>query len=178
MRYCDVYVDDFIGLAQGNHRQRRQIKRALLHSLDRVLRPLEDGDSTDRQEPASVKKMLKGDAAWTTEKSILGWIVNTKDDTVRLPPHRIQRLLEMQGECSVRYKKPSGTRTQETEFDSAFLQDFKWLALSLAERPTKIAEIIPDRYPDAVGACDAAVAGMGGVWFVPTEENVQPTLWR
>jgi hypothetical protein len=45
----DVYVDDFISLAQGNC-------------------------------TISVKKLKKGNAAWTTRKIVLGWIV----DTVRL----------------------------------------------------------------------------------------------
>jgi hypothetical protein len=34
----DVYVDDFLGLVQGNHHRRRQVKRALFHALDSVLR--------------------------------------------------------------------------------------------------------------------------------------------
>jgi hypothetical protein len=52
----DVYVDDFLVLVQGSHRRRRQVKLALLHALDSVLRPVDDADFPHRQEPASLKK--------------------------------------------------------------------------------------------------------------------------
>jgi hypothetical protein len=52
----DVYVDDFIGLAQGNSNRRKRVKRALLHSLDCVFRGLDATDGPHRQEPASVVK--------------------------------------------------------------------------------------------------------------------------
>jgi hypothetical protein len=45
----DVYVDDFLGLVQGNKHQLRRVKMALLHALDSVLRPLDAGDSPYRQ---------------------------------------------------------------------------------------------------------------------------------
>jgi hypothetical protein len=51
------------------------------------MRPLDSEDSPFRQDPASVKKMGKGDATWTTLKPILGWILNTLDKTISLPPH-------------------------------------------------------------------------------------------
>jgi hypothetical protein len=88
----DVYVDDFLGLVQGGTRTRRRVKRALLHTLDTVLRPLDGHDSPFRQEPASTKKMAKGDATWSTVKTILGWIINTLDKTISLPEHRLLRL--------------------------------------------------------------------------------------
>jgi hypothetical protein len=68
----DVYVDEFIGLVQGNHKHRQHDNHILLSSLDEVLRRLEDQDKVHRQEPASVKKMLKGDAIWATKKMSLG----------------------------------------------------------------------------------------------------------
>jgi hypothetical protein len=69
----DVYVDDFLGMVQGGTRARRRVKRALLHTLDTVLRPLGSDDSVHHQEPVSVKKMAKGDSAWSAVKFILGW---------------------------------------------------------------------------------------------------------
>jgi hypothetical protein len=36
--------------------------------------------------------MAKGDACWNTVKTILGWILNTLDNTIALPPHRLTRL--------------------------------------------------------------------------------------
>ena len=80
---------------QGNKWQRRAVKRILLQALDRVFRPLDENDTRFRQEPASVKKLRKGDACWTTSKIILGWLIDTVDKTIRLPEHRGDRLLEI-----------------------------------------------------------------------------------
>jgi hypothetical protein len=60
----DVYVDDLIGMVQGNRAHQRDAKRVLLHALDSVFRKLETTDNPHRQEPASIKKLLKGDATW------------------------------------------------------------------------------------------------------------------
>jgi len=56
----------------------------------------------------------------------------------------------------------------------AQLDDFEHLANDLAKRPTRIAELIPDR-PAAIGACDASGKGMGGIWFT---RDHRPMLWR
>ena len=83
----DVHVGNFLGLAQGDQQERAQVKRVLLHSLDQVLRPPQAGDQPGRQEPASVKKLCKGDTAWTTQKTMLGWDLDTVQGTLLLPPH-------------------------------------------------------------------------------------------
>jgi hypothetical protein len=88
----DVYVDDFIGLAQGNATWRKRVKRALLHSLDCVFRGLNNTDGPHQQEPAFVKKLLKGDATWANRKTVLDWVLDTVDKTIQLPPHRVERL--------------------------------------------------------------------------------------
>ena len=93
--YWDIYVDDFVGLVQGNQPRRTKVKRALLSALDHVLRPLDPTDSPHRQEPASIKKCRKGDATWATTKVVLGWLLDTLQLTVELPPHRITRLHEI-----------------------------------------------------------------------------------
>ena len=90
----DVYVDDFLLLAQLQH-YRDRVLRATLHSIDEVFRPVERHDPAHRTEPASVKKMLKGDAAWSTQKRMLGWDVDTIAMTLTLPPHRLDRLREV-----------------------------------------------------------------------------------
>ena len=44
LSYIDIFVDDFLGITQGNKARREEVKRALFHSLDDVLRPpLSDG---------------------------------------------------------------------------------------------------------------------------------------
>jgi hypothetical protein len=91
----EVYVDDFIGMVQGNRQHRQHVKRVLLHALDSVFRKLDTTDGPHRQEPALIKKMMKGDATWATRKTILGWVVDTIKVTVELPQHRLERLFEL-----------------------------------------------------------------------------------
>ena len=94
LAYVDVYVDDFIAVAQGTPRALRTIRRHLLHSIDAVFAPLSPAD-THGTEPISVKKLRNGDASWTTLKVVLGWLVDTVNHTISLPPHRADRLLEL-----------------------------------------------------------------------------------
>jgi hypothetical protein len=56
----------------------------------------------------------------------------------------------------------------------AQLDDFESLARDLHNRPTRLAELVPDS-PSGIGAVDAALPGMGGVWFV---DGSPPLLWR
>lgn len=80
----DVYVDDFLLMAQ-THRQQQKVMRATLSAIDEVLRPLTSADPVYRKEPASTKKMLKGDACWATYKRILGWDIDSAALTLHLP---------------------------------------------------------------------------------------------
>jgi hypothetical protein len=89
------YVDDFIGFVQGNLKRCQQVKRVLLHALDKVFCGVDELDSPHRQEPASLKKILKGDATWVTRKAILGWVLETIEKTMEIPAHRIERLQDI-----------------------------------------------------------------------------------
>lgn len=218
-RYWDIYVDDFCGLAQGNEWTRRAVKRILLHSLDQVFRPLDVTDTPYRQEPASIKKLKKGDATWATTKTILGWVVNTVTQTIQLPPNRVQRLHQILASIAPRQRfvaikdwhkvlgelrsmaiaipgarglfsvlqeafrhndtNDNRPRLRLTNAVHDFLDDFRLLAKDVANRPTRIAELVPDVYPATLGACDAAGQGMGGVHFVPDKDGtIIPILWR
>ena len=75
----DVFVDDFIGIAQGSKRQLSNLRRNILHSIDLVLDQPRPGERL-RNEAASVKKLLKGDGSWETRKLILGWIIAIASD--------------------------------------------------------------------------------------------------
>jgi hypothetical protein len=72
--------------------QVKRAKRALLHTLDLVFRGLNNMDGPHRQEPASIKKLLKGDATWATRNTVLGWVLDTVNKTIQLPIHRVERL--------------------------------------------------------------------------------------
>lgn len=103
----DVFVDDYVGKAQGTTEELRHVRRVLFHTLDDVLRPLSPSDSPYRKEPASVKKLLQGDAHWATRKLILGWILDTVKMTIELPPHRKERLQELLDSISPDQKRIS-----------------------------------------------------------------------
>jgi hypothetical protein len=56
---------------------------------------LDAEDNEHRKEPASTKKLLQGDAHWSTRKLVLGWIIDTLLMTLELPQHRKDRLQEI-----------------------------------------------------------------------------------
>ena len=217
LAYWDIYVDDYLGAVQGNRWKRREVKRILLRALDQVFRPLDPNENPKRQEPASIKKMKKGDARWTTKKVMLGWELDTVDKTIRLPPHRVERLREILssikpkqrailtkdwhkivGELrsmalalpgslglfsllqeAFRHQEKDRPRLRLSKALHGFLEDFRNLAEDVASRPTRIAELVPDKYPATLGACDAAGSGMGGIHFIPLANGkTQPVLWR
>ena len=91
----DVYVDDFIAVAQGDRKRLTNVRATLLHSIDSVFRPNDEQDSKFRSEPVSLKKLDRGDASWSTHQTILGWDIDTRSKTITLPPHRKQRLQEV-----------------------------------------------------------------------------------
>ena len=91
----DVYVDDFVALAQGDASRLQQVRSSLLHSIDAVLRPNDERDAKHRAEPVSLKKLDKGDASWKSQHTILGWNLDTQQKTITLPAHRQQRLKEI-----------------------------------------------------------------------------------
>ena len=96
LAYADVFVDDFIGAAQDlDLKNRRRVRKALLHSIDDVFEPLLPNDNPTRQEPVSMKKLREGDCSFGTLKLILGWIIDTINMTIQLPQHRVDRLAEI-----------------------------------------------------------------------------------
>jgi hypothetical protein len=65
-------------------------------------------------------------------------------------------------------------RVKITSYLRDHLTDFEALARSISQRPTRLAEIVPD-YPLVIGSVDTPRPGMGGVLFAPGHP---PTLWR
>ena len=113
LRKVDVFVDDFIAMGQGSRKALSRVRRTLLHSLDEVLRPLDEDDDRFRKEPASVKKLQQGDAAWGTRKLILGWIIDTLAMTLELPHHRKLRLHTILDEIPRSQKRISVKKWQQ-----------------------------------------------------------------
>ena len=110
LAYIDVYVDDFIKLAQGWWNALR-VRRQTFHHIDKVFRP-NDALDQNRKEPISLKKLEKGDDGWSTEKVILGWLVDSLSKTISLPQHRQERL-ESILQKMLRRKRASVTEWQQ-----------------------------------------------------------------
>ena len=106
LAYVDVFVDDFLALAQ-EYSNGRRVRKILLHAIDDVFRPLDSQDGPFRRQPTSLKKLEKGDCSWSTIKIILGWIIDTTTMTVQLPPHRLERLSEILCSIPVTQKRTS-----------------------------------------------------------------------
>ena len=87
LAYIDFFVDDFLGITQGNKARREEVKRALLQSLDDVLHPLLPTNLPTRQDLASLKKMKQGDITWATQKILLVWVIDSVCGTLHLLQH-------------------------------------------------------------------------------------------
>lgn len=210
VQHTDIYVDDFIQAMQGSKSQLRAYRRRLFHTIHQVFRPLEPTDPDARVDPISLKKLLKGDAAWSTTKTILGWALDTQAGTIHLPQRRRDRLQEIlhsigptQRRISVKkwhtvlgelrsmelaipglkglfstmqeaLRHQTLARVALGQPQHAFLDDIRYLASDLDQRPTHVQELVASS-PSILGACDAAKPGMGGVLFSP---HSSPILWR
>jgi hypothetical protein len=91
LNVADVYIDDFIGLAQGPTSKRTL--RAILHAIDSVFRTTSHpADSPNRKQIISESKLATGDGAWSTQKTLLGWFIDSAAGTLSLPAHKVDRL--------------------------------------------------------------------------------------
>ena len=108
----DVFMDDFILLAQLPKRDLAAARRTLFECIDSVLRPLEPTDNPKQKEPNSVKKLAQGDATWGTRKVVLGWIIDTVQRSIELPPHHILRLHEILSDIPRHQRRTSRKKWQ------------------------------------------------------------------
>ena len=87
-----IYVDAFIGMVQApSIPLLKHITRAILHSIHYVIVP----PHTPVHKLGylvAIKKLLKGEGAWCTEKEILGWIINGLTFCTALTSRKIQKL--------------------------------------------------------------------------------------
>ena len=95
LAYVDVFVENFLGLAQGPRHRRRHVRRTLFHALDKVFRPLNGQDAKQLKEVLILKKLDAGDCSWSTCQTMLGWIVDSINMTIALPPNHVARLKEI-----------------------------------------------------------------------------------
>ena len=57
LAYVDVFVDDFLGLAQGPRQRRHHVRRTLFRALNKVFWPFDRQDTKQCKEFLSLKKL-------------------------------------------------------------------------------------------------------------------------
>ena len=60
-----------------------------------MFRQLDRQDSKQRKDVFSLKKLDAVDCSWLTCQTMLGWIVDSINMTISLPPHCLARLNEI-----------------------------------------------------------------------------------
>jgi len=87
-------MDDFIALAQHPH-----LPSTLHHTLQSIFQIFRDQstpkDPPQRRHIISTSKIEKGDATWSPQKVVLGWLINAAEGTLRLQPHKADRLKDI-----------------------------------------------------------------------------------
>ena len=94
LSYTDVYMDDYTALAQTRP-VAINLRRRLMYNINDIFRRNTSSETQavlPRREPISDKKLLQGDAAWSTTGIVLGWLLDTVQGTLQLPAHRVARL--------------------------------------------------------------------------------------
>ena len=71
LAHVEVYLNDFIGITQGGQEEHTHTTRHLFRKIDDIFRPNNSTDR-DRLDPIYIKTLKKGDARWSTTKTVLG----------------------------------------------------------------------------------------------------------
>ena len=88
----EVYVDDFIGMTNNPTKPNlEQWSRAMLHGIHSIFPPPSVTQHTGG-DPVSLKKLMKEEGRWETEKEILGWMFNGTNYTLYLPEQKISKI--------------------------------------------------------------------------------------
>jgi hypothetical protein len=85
--YHDVYIDNFLTIAQCPHQQ--CTLTALLHSIDAVFN---NTPNPTRRVAISESKLDKGDTCYSTNKRLLGWDIDTHQMQLSLPQHQFNSM--------------------------------------------------------------------------------------
>ena len=93
LQMLEVYVDDFIQMAQTNDEARlRHCSRAILHAIHSVFPPPEISRHSG-EDPISLKKLLAGEGLWEVRKEILGWIMDGATRCIELAETKQEAIL-------------------------------------------------------------------------------------
>jgi hypothetical protein len=91
-RLLEVYIDDFIQLAQTTDPAKLQhLSRAVLHGIHSVFPP-PSVTSHAGEDPVSIKKLKQGDGLWATRKELLGWVFDGAKRCIELPQDKVDKI--------------------------------------------------------------------------------------
>lgn len=91
-----VYVDDFVqAVVQDRQGELLEtVARASLHAIHSIFPPPSASGHPGAKDPISEKKLAKGDARWSPTKEILGYELDGRRRTVKLPQAKSEALLK------------------------------------------------------------------------------------
>jgi hypothetical protein len=94
VKLLEVYVDDFIQLAQTENRaQLEHLSRAILHAIHSVFPP-PAVTGHNGEDPIALKKLKEGDGLWSVRKEILGWVFDGAKRCIELPTAKVDSILQ------------------------------------------------------------------------------------
>jgi hypothetical protein len=83
----DIYIDDSIGITPNLPNNSFRLSRAIPLAIRSIANPLDPSDIIPRSDIISLKK-FKAEGRLEEQKTVLGWILNTRSLKIFLPPHK------------------------------------------------------------------------------------------
>ena len=100
LQMLEVYVDDFIQLAQTTDQEElRHLSRALLHGMHSVFSP-PSVTGHSGEDSVSIKKLLEGKGLWEVRKEILGWVFDGATRCIELAQKKPRGSRASSRQCS------------------------------------------------------------------------------
>ena len=91
MKLLEVYINNFIGIIQAKSiKELQHFTRAVLHAIyNTFLLPELTGSTMG---PKISQKKLTEEGLWQTQKEIIGWTFDGIQRTIKLAPHKYNKL--------------------------------------------------------------------------------------
>ena len=91
LAHVNIFIDNFIGLAQGSKQWCQNVQQCILHAVNQVFSK-RTPTTLQWKEAVSQRKLEKGDGGWSRQKEVLGWNLDTKNGTLELTVCRKDRI--------------------------------------------------------------------------------------
>ena len=124
----DIFLNDFLALLQGLTHERRNVRWTHFHTVNTIFIPLDGEDHNHRKEVSPLKNIDSGDCTWLTCQVLFGWIIDSVNITISLPPHSADRLKE------IMKKKPLTQKRVRGETWHHFLGDLQLMVITLSRQ--------------------------------------------